>query len=173
MTSLVESILVEEETKKYQGPSDIYDELVGDKNTSWLLGLVAFAVVEEQKIEWIKHYSKINGCFPSSDLVQNWYVQLPPGALLRAKGTAENALSVYSSEVVEEVLEQTRKEIETSVIVNEIRDLERFWPQFGVNLAGGFISSFLFALVLVALALILFNSPSPTDIANNFIHQGR
>lgn len=165
MSNLVEVIPIEENTKNYQGPHDIYDELVGDKNTSWLLGLVAFAVVEEQKIEWIKHYSSINGCSPSSDLVQNWYVQLPPGALLRAKGTAENALLIYSSEVVEEVLEQTRKEIETSVIANEIRDLKRFWPQFGVNLAGGFISSLLFALVLVALALILFNSPSPTDIA--------
>lgn len=108
---------------------------------------------------------------PSADQIQQWYAQLPPGAVLRAKGTAENALALYSTEVVEEVSEETRKEIESSVLVNEIRDLKRFWPQFGVNLAGGFISSLLFALLLVALALILFKSPSPIDIANQVSSQ--
>lgn len=152
-------------TKKYNGPEDIYDELVGDEETNWLLGLVAFAVVEEQKIEWIKHHSSLSGNTPTSEQVKNWYEELPSGAVLRAKGTAENALSVYSTEVVEEVLEDTRKEIEESVLSNEIRELKRFWPQFGVNLAGGFISSILFALLLVAIALILFKSPSLIDIA--------
>lgn len=157
--------------RKYVGPEDVYDELVGNNDTSWLLGLVAFAVVEEQKIEWIKHHSTHNGGAPSADQIQQWYAQLPPGAVLRAKGTAENALALYSTEVVEEVSEETRKEIESGVLVSEIRDLKRFWPQFGVNLAGGLISSLLFALLLVALALILFKSPSPFDIANQIRSQ--
>ncbi|MGB3212280.1 MAG: hypothetical protein WBB19_16380 [Desulforhopalus sp.] len=43
--------------EQYLGPEDIYKKLVEDQpeNEEWLLGLVAFAVVEEQKIEWIKH----------------------------------------------------------------------------------------------------------------------
>ncbi len=158
-------------TKKYQGPEDIYDELVSDKDTSWLLGLVAFAVVEEQKVEWIKHHSIHNGSSPSADQIRQWYEQLPPGAVLRAKGTAENALQVYSSEVLEEVSEEIRKEIQSSSLVSEIRDLKRFWPQFGVNLAGGFISSLLFALLLVSLAIILIKSPSPGDFAREFSSQ--
>lgn len=157
--------------RQYQGPENIYDELVGDTETSWLFGLVAFAVVEEQKIEWIKHHSAHNGGPPSADQIRLWYEQLPPGAVLRAKGTAENALALYSTEVVEEVSAETRKEIESSILVNEIRDLKRFWPQFGVNLAGGFISSLLFALVLVALAFILFKSPSPINIAKELSTQ--
>lgn len=152
-------------SKIYNGPEDVYDELVGDENNSWLLGLVAFAVVEEQKIEWIKHHSNHNGGPPTSDEIKHWYAQLPPGAALRAKGTAENALEVYSTAVVEEVGEDTRKEIEEGVIVSEIRDLKRFWPQFGVNLAGGFISSLLFALLLAALAVIVLKNPSPIDMA--------
>lgn len=157
--------------RQYQGPENIYDELVGDEETSWLFGLVAFAVVEEQKIEWIKHHATHNGGPPSAEQIRLWYEQLPPGAVLRAKGTAENALALYSTEVVEEVSEETRKEIESSILVNEIRDLKRFWPQFGVNLAGGFISSLLFALLLAALALILFKSPSPIDIAKEISAQ--
>lgn len=154
--------------KKYAGSEDIYDELVSDESTSWLLGLVAFAVVEEQKIEWIKHWTKNNGVPPTSDETQKWYEQLPPGAVLRAKGTAENALQLFSSEVIEENDNETRKQIEESVIVSEIRDMKRFWPQFGVNLAGGFISSLLFALLLVAIAVIVLKDPSPVGLLEKY-----
>lgn len=41
---------------KYSGSPDIYRELVEDSKENWLYGLVAFAVVEEQRIEWMKHY---------------------------------------------------------------------------------------------------------------------
>lgn len=152
-------------TTSYEGPENIYDELIGDEETSWLLGLVAFAVIEEQKIEWVKHVTATTGSAPTSTEIDNWYSQLPQGAVLRAKGTAENALSVYSTEVVDEVLDETKREIEESVLSNEIRELKRFWPQFGVNLAGGFISSLLFALLLVALAIVLLKSPSLIDVA--------
>lgn len=155
-------------TNKYGSCEDIYDELVGDESTSWLLGLVAFAVVEEQKIEWIKHWKKNNVAPPSSQEVKKWYEQLPPGAVLRAKGTAENALQVFSTEVIEENDQETRKQIEESVIVCEIRDMKRFWPQFGVNLAGGFISSLLFALLLVAIAVIVLKDPSPVGLLQKY-----
>ena len=41
--------------EKYSGPDDIYQELVEESDANWLLGLLAFAVVEEQRIEWMKH----------------------------------------------------------------------------------------------------------------------
>lgn len=155
-------------TKKYAGCEDIYDELVGDEANSWLLGLVAFAVVEEQKIEWIKHWTKNSGGPPSSAEIQKWYEQLPPGAVLRAKGTADNTLQLFSTEVIEENDKATRKQIEESIIVSEIRDMKRFWPQFGVNLAGGFISSLLFALLLVAIAVIVIKDPSPVGLLEKY-----
>ena len=88
--------------------------------------------------------------------------------MLRAKGTAENALQVFSSEVIDENDQETRKEIEESIIVSEIRDMKRFWPQFGVNLAGGFISSLLFALLLVAIAVIVIKDPSPVSLLEKY-----
>ena len=44
----------------FSGPVDIYEELVEKQpdDEEWLLGLVAFAVIEEQKIEWIKHQTE-------------------------------------------------------------------------------------------------------------------
>ncbi len=36
---------------EYTGSVDIYKELVEDSNENWLYGLVAFAIVEEQRLE--------------------------------------------------------------------------------------------------------------------------
>ena len=156
---------------KFSGPNDIYKELVEDSEESWLYGLVAFAVIEEQRIEWVRHLEKHQGEPPSQDEVKSWYEQQPETVLLRAKGTAENALKAYADEVVEIVIDDHRKEIEENIIVNEIRDLKAFWPQFGVNLAGGFISALLFALFLAIMAFFVLNDTSPVNIASDLKQQ--
>lgn len=154
---------------KYAGAQDTYRELVEESNESWLLGLVAFAVIEEQRVEWMRHYEKSNGALPNSDQVQGWYEQQPPGALLRAKGTAENALLAYSEEVSAELDAEYRKEIENSIVVGEIRELKKFWPQFGVNVAGGFASALLFAAILTLIAFLVFNDTSPVAMVKNSV----
>lgn len=152
---------------KYDGPEAIYKELVEDSNENWLYGLVAFAVIEEQRIEWMKHVQENTGKAPTPEQVQDWYQQQPPNCLLRAKGTAESALQTYSNEVIETALEDHKKEIEESYIVGEIRELKSFWPQFGVNLAGGFAATLLFAALLAILAFIVLNDSSPVEIVRD------
>ncbi|MFY9327483.1 MAG: hypothetical protein WAO76_05610 [Georgfuchsia sp.] len=152
---------------RYFGAEDTYRELVEESDQSWLLGLVAFAVVEEQRIEWMRYHEQNNGALPDHDQVRKWYEQQPPGVLLRAKGTAENALQVYSEEVSTVLDAEYRKEIENGIVVGEIRTLNKFWPQFGVNLAGGFASAILFAAMLVLMAVFVFNDTSPVEIVKN------
>lgn len=154
---------------KYVGAQDIYRELVEESNESWLLGLVAFAVIEEQRVEWMRHYEKSHGVLPNADQVQGWYEQQPPGALLRAKGTAENALLAYSEEVSSELDADYRKEIENGIVVGELRELKKFWPQFGVNVAGGFASALLFAAILTVVAFLVFNDTSPVEMVKKSI----
>lgn len=113
---------------QYFGSSDIYSELVENSEQSWLLGLVAFAIVEEQRIEWMRHYEGTNEKSPSDDEIKTWYKQQPSSVLLRAKGTAESALQAYSEEVLAEVYEQQQREVREGVIVEEIRELKKFWP---------------------------------------------
>jgi hypothetical protein len=121
-------------------------------------------VVEEQRIEWMRHYEKSHGALPTPDQVRAWYEQQPPGVLLRAKGTAESALVTYTEEVAAELDSGHRKEIETGIVVGEIRQLGKFWPQFGVNVAGGFVSALLFAAILAIVAFLVFNDTSPVDM---------
>ena len=164
---------------KYSSSDDIYQKLVEESDENWLYGLVAFAIIEEQRIEWAKHHKDNHGNNPTHEEIQNWYEQQPEGALLRAKGTAENALEIFSGEVVDAFAIDNKKEIEESIIVSEIRSIGRYWPQFGLNVAGGFISTLLFTALLVLFAFIIFNDISPTEIASSLknksevIHNGQ
>ena len=152
--------------EKYSGPDDIYKELVENvpENEEWLLGLVAFAVVEEQKIEWIRHQTANNGDSPSYEAIKSWYEQLTPGVLLRAKDTAETRLRDYGESVVSAYLADYEQDLREGIIVSEIRETKKFWPQFGVNLAGGFISALLFAALLSIVAFFVVNDTSPAQI---------
>ena len=143
------------------GPEDTYKLLVEESDKSWLLGLLAFASIEEQRIEWMRHYEAQNGSLPSDQLVHDWYRQQPSGVLLRASGAAESALLLYAQEVASTLEEDYRKEIQEGVLIEEIRSHNKFWPQFGANVAAGLLSTFIFSALLVILALIVLSDPSP------------
>ena len=149
---------------KYTRSDEIYKQLVEDSDEGWLYGLVAFAVVEEQRIEWAKHHEECNGGPPTADEVTQWYETQPEGVLLRAKGTAENALQVYAGEVLSTVEEDTRREIEEGVIVREIQSQNRFLPQFGISLAASIASAVVIAAILIVFAFLVFNDTSAVDI---------
>ena len=154
---------------RFNGPEDIYAELVDKRpeNEAWLLGLVAFAVVEEQRVEWVKHHAENNGGPPTDGDIKNWYLQLPSGALLRARDTAEARLTDYAKAAIETYMADFQKETEEGIIVGEIREIKKFWPQFGVNLAGGFVSALLFAALLTLVAFFVLNDTSPVEIGQS------
>ncbi len=148
---------------------DVYQQLVEDAEESWLLGLVAFAIVEEQRIEWMKHFETQNQKRPNADDIRHWYEQQPEGVLRRARGEAENALQLFADDVLQQVLEVERRDVAEGVIVSEIRLARRFWPQFGISVAGGFVSAFAFAAVLTILAFILWQDPSPVELGRGLV----
>ena len=150
---------------------DVYRQLVEETDENWLFGLVGVAIVEEPRIEWMKHIEEHSGKAPSVDEIQQWYEQQPEGVLLRAKGDAENALKLYADDVLQEVLQTERRKVADAVIVSEIR-LARGWRQFGVNVAAGFTSALLFAAVLVVLAFFVLTDLSPVNLVKGVVdHQ--
>ena len=150
---------------KFSGSEDIFNELVEQSKDSWMLGLLAFAVAEERRIDWMKHQKEHSGGkLPTSEQIKNWYEQQPRSTLLRDKDTAEAMLQNYSSEIVNVIMEEQFREIEEGIIVGEIREIKKFWPQFGVNFAGGFASALLFAIALAIIAFFVINDTSPSKI---------
>lgn len=154
----------------FSGPVDIYNELVEKvrEDEEWLLGLVAFGIVEEQKVEWMKHYAQNNTGIPTNEEIEKWYRQQPEGVLLRARDTAKARLTDYAQDAISVYLTDFEKETRDGILVEEIRSIKKFWPQFGVNLAGGFASAILFAALLTVFAFLIFNDSSPVDIGAQF-----
>lgn len=157
---------------KISGSEDAYRILVEESEENWLSSLLAYAVVEERRIEWVQHFREHNGRAPDSSDIQSWYEQQPEGELLRAKAEAENALSVYADDVWQEFREHEQKEVAEGVLSNEIRSIRRFWPQFGISIAGGLTSAFVFAAILAILAFVVWQDPSPVDIGRDIIRGG-
>lgn len=160
---------------EFSGPVDIYKELVEDvpDNEEWLLGLVAFGVVEEQKIEWMKHHSTNSDGLPTDEEIRAWYRQQPSGVLLRAKDTAEARLTSYAEDAIAAYMADIEQETRDGFIVQEIRQSRKFWPQFGVNLAGGFAGALLFAALLSVIAFFVLNEASPVGIASQIGTQNK
>ena len=150
---------------------DVYQCLVEESEEDWLLGLVAFAIVEEQRIEWMQHHSLTAGVEPTENEIENWYQQQPDGVLLRAKGDAQNALAAFCGEVIDEAVQAEREKLLESAVLNEIRLLGRFWPQLSTNVLSGVISAVLFSAILVIVAFFLFNDISPMNIVKNGVSQ--
>jgi len=138
---------------------DVYRNLVGDPSNSWLHGLVAFAVFEQQRIEWMQHFRDNNKRAPSTDEVTHWYQQQPDGSLLRAKGEAENALILFNQDVLDEIMQQEREDILNSTLVEEIRLIRKFGPQFWTAVAAGLTSALLFVLIMII--VWLYQQPIP------------
>lgn len=77
------------------GSEDAYSTLVERGEEGWIYGLVAFAIFEEKRIEWVRHIRSRSGCLPNSEQIREWYEQQPVSALIRARETAKFMLSKH------------------------------------------------------------------------------
>lgn len=152
---------------EFLGPQDIYDKLVENSSDNWILGLVAFAVIEEERIEWMKHKKNNTSTYPTPEEIENWYKEQPETILLRAKDTAEARLKDYSSEAITVFEETYCNDIRNSILISEIQNTKKFLPQFGINILGGLISSLIFSAIILLLWFTLVNDLSATKIVEN------
>lgn len=150
---------------KYSGPDDIFRDVVEESDENWLLGLLAFAMVEEQRIEWARHRLETTGRPPAPADAQAWYESQPRGVVVRALAEAESALKTYGNDAIEEFDETYRREIAQGVVVAEIRKLGRWAPQLGMNVLGGLIGSTAFTTLLIIIGLLVLNEPSANALA--------
>jgi len=75
------------------GSEDAYKALVDSAAEGRLLGLLDHAVLEKERIEWMRHVETRSGCLPTSEQICNWYEQQPVSALNRARSNAEGVLN--------------------------------------------------------------------------------
>ena len=149
--------------------SEVYNRLVVNSDDDWALSLLAFAVVEENRFEWMEHQKESTGSKPTVEEIKKWYAQQPEIVLIRARTDAQNALIGFTEEAISSAIQKDRENFRKSTVINEIQKegnklideiqkIGKFWPQLGKNIAYSFISSVLFTLLtIVIIYLLLFN----------------
>lgn len=156
---------------RYSKSDDVYRKLVEESKDAWILGLLAFAIVEQQRIDWTKHRLANSGTGPSSEEVTKWYEDQPESTLARAVAEAQTALENYGAEAVDVFDDAYRTEIAQGIVVGEIQKLGRWGPQLGMNVVGGVIGSLVFTAALILLGFFVLNEPSVNDVTLKLKHQ--
>lgn len=145
---------------KLTNSKDAHRSLVEEAEHSWTLGLLAFAILEDRRFDWMRHFTENNGEPPTPEEITHWYEQQSERVLQDVVADAENALTLF----VQDALEEVRRDIEQDVIVQEIRQGRRFLPQFGTSVAGGVASALIFAAILAIVAWVVLSDISPVGL---------
>jgi hypothetical protein len=134
-----------------EGPRDVFTRLVDEAEHSFELGLMAFALIENKRFDWMRHVEKYENRTPDQSEIDRWHRELPPSELRIAVDHAESMLRNSAETIMGEVLDLEVRRVRDSTLFTEIQTLRRFWPAFGVNVAGGLTSALVFAALVVLL----------------------
>ncbi len=157
--------------ERLTGSEDVYRRLVGSTEEHWLHGLVSFALIEERRIEWMRHRENHDGAPPDAAEIRRWYEQQTENDLTRAETQAEAALTTYADDILKDILKaETQKAIDRSIL-GEIERAGHWWRQLKINTVAGVAAALIFALVLVGVTTIVFTDPSPVGIMKALMNE--
>ena len=114
---------------------DVHKMLVTDAEHSWTLGLMAYAIVEDQKHEWISHITMLNDREPTHTEIEEWFRQRTPESFHRALADAENTLQLVADDALKEIIEIERREVLEQAVIQSIESHSGGWRQFGKGLS--------------------------------------
>ncbi|MDA0231379.1 MAG: hypothetical protein O3B21_14490 [Proteobacteria bacterium] len=83
---------------------DTHRQLVTEPVYSWTLGLMAYAIVEDQKYEWIAHLKKTEDREPTPAEIENWFRSRTPESFTRAVADAEHALQLVADDALARII---------------------------------------------------------------------
>ena len=155
--------------------SDVYNHLVETSDTDWVIGLLAFSMVEEKRFDWMEHQKKASGSLPSDEDIRKWYTDQPASVLTKAREDAEYALGDLFEEVFNTALQRERDNIRDNHVIAEINRLGSFRAMFLRNIVITVISFFVFTGLSILLILglsQLFSDVTLLDVIRFIVREG-
>jgi hypothetical protein len=135
-------------------------------------GYVAYAIMEELRVQQLRHIEGKEDETGSLRERDGWYRAQPLVMLERVQDTAEGVVDDFASGALEDTLEEHTTRISESVVVTEIARRTRKWPAFWISVAGGFVGTLLFAILLAAVGFIWTNDYSIQSLVDWMSNQG-
>ncbi|MBT3628474.1 MAG: hypothetical protein HOM52_06420 [Rhodospirillaceae bacterium] len=145
-------------------PQDAHRQLVTEAEHSWTLGLMAYAIVEDQKYEWIAHLKETEGREPTTTEIENWFRSRTPESFTRVVADAEHALQLVADDALEEIIGDERRGAFESGIVEAVNGMTGSWRQFGIGIGASLVGAILFAILILVVAFIAIDNRSIVDL---------
>lgn len=156
---------------KFGGPEDVYNAAVQAAGGVWVKSLLAFALVEQQRLEWAHHRLVTTGQRAGPLGLVRWYEEQPPSVIARALNGAQAALDDYNANSMDFFDDAYRRQVADDVVVGEVRKLGRLAPQVGISVLGGLIGSVTFTAFLIVFSWFVLNEPSANVISKSLKQQ--
>ena len=110
------------------------------------IALFAFALVENDRIDWVDHYRTNNDDRdPSSDQVAEWYRGKPESYFRDKERYAEEWYAAFARGLLRDEIEAGKQ----NAVRDALGDLRRFWPGFWSGNLVGLTSNVVFTLLVV------------------------
>jgi len=142
--------MVNNNSKKFTDADEVFDELVNQADTKRLLGLVAYALVEDRRIDSKKHQHQTTGKIEDSEA---WYSRLSEAELQRVKTEARIELQDYFFDGINEWDADREQEIKDSLLYIQIQEIKDS-TTFIKSLAASFWATVLFSGLVFILILL-------------------
>jgi hypothetical protein len=84
---------------RYCGPDDVYRVLIEGSGEDWLSALLAFALMEEQRMDWMRHSANATGAVPTAIYIRAWYQSQPASTLLKSKSRSRSRFKELRSPI--------------------------------------------------------------------------
>lgn len=113
------------ETTSY---NDIYTKLVEETDDEKIIGIIAYAIYKQSKIEWIKKFIKENGKKPTEEDFNNFYKIISTDTNLNGfKTQAYDFLNEYLEVMQEEIEKEVQQKIQQiyDTFEEKIHDIEK------------------------------------------------
>ena len=145
-------------------PEEIFKTLVKDETD--LEGMVAYGLYALQEAEWTEQFkADHNGESPSKQDLQGFTASFTNIALDRLRTNARNTMYEFADRFMAANIE----EVERQAIVNSILGEVKSQNSFGKNVIASATGAFLFSVILILLAAVLFFSLTPQEMVNLFL----
>jgi len=140
---------------------EVFEYFRSDPETSVEVDNLAYASFAFHKYEWMEQFASLRGRQPTQAEENQWISELPDSRLDEIRDVAYLAFEAAADGYLRERIEQERKTAVEQSILTEIRQFTSFWRNFGPNLLIGIAASVAFSLLLIVMASIFADDPSP------------
>jgi hypothetical protein len=151
---------------------EVYQYFADNELTLQEVDYLAYASFAVAKFDWFDKFIDTHGREPTQDEINAWISELPDSRLDEIHDTARRVFRSAAREYMAEQMKAAEKRaVDTSILAEIVRHNKQttdyvrskmsFWRNLFPNIGIGFVSSVIFAVVIILASLIFTRDPSP------------